>query len=52
MQKLYSIKMYMCITYRNSIARCVTVEDEARRKLYIIKNQYAQVHIRNQSQAK
>ena len=35
----------MRIPYHNSIDRCVIVERDAMRKLYGIKNQYAQVHI-------
>ena len=42
----------MRIPYRNSIAQCVIVEYETTEKIYSSKNQYAQVHIGNQTKAK
>ena len=43
--------MHMCIPYWNSIALYVMVEYDVTQKLYNIKDQYAQVHIVNLSQA-
>ena len=46
------LKFYMRIPYQNSITRCVIVEDDAKRKLQGVKNQYKQVHIGDLFQAK
>ena len=46
------LKMDMRIPYRNSIKGCVIIEDNEKWKLYIIKNQYVQVHIGTLSQDK
>ena len=45
-------KINMRIPYRNSITRGVIIEGYATRQLYRIKNQYTQVHIETQLQAK